>query len=106
MGCMSSISGLDVLDPATYVLSFLRKAPNRGTSAAILFLDAEAAYYITTRSAGSSPLAAAVAIFERFQIPPDDVHLLMEEVLAGSMDLGVPQTVRHMANSVSALHTA
>ena len=69
--------GQPVLYPAAYVLSFLRKARARGTSAAILFLDAEAAYYKICRELATGPIesdATAIAIFERFQIPPEDMH--------------------------------
>ncbi|CAE7701091.1 unnamed protein product [Symbiodinium sp. CCMP2592] len=104
---MGARKGQPVLFPAADILSFLRRASSRGLSVGILFLDAEAAYYKICRELATGTIetdAVVVSILERFRIPPDDLHTLMQEVSEGGMmaDLGVPPTIRHMAKDLHA----
>ena len=65
--------GQPVLYPAAYILSFLRRARRRKASVAILFLDAEAAYYRICRELATGPIegdeAFALSFFRSFFLP-------------------------------------
>ncbi|CAE7031281.1 unnamed protein product [Symbiodinium sp. CCMP2592] len=99
--------GQPVQYPAAYILSFIRRAHAQSRSIGILFLDAEAAYYRICRDLATGLIETdetVTAIFKRFNIPPEDLHMLMQEVQEGGMmaDLGVPATIRHMAKDLHA----
>ncbi|CAE7660424.1 unnamed protein product [Symbiodinium sp. CCMP2592] len=86
--------------PALYILGHMRRGRESRRSTSTLYLDTEAAYYRVTRQLAFGDLTeddAVIRVFQHFDLPPEDVGEMMEQVCAGGMaaETSLPHTTRH-----------
>ncbi|CAE7754403.1 Pol, partial [Symbiodinium sp. CCMP2456] len=99
---MGSRRGAPVTYPAMAILSHLRGTIRRKQSAAILFLDTKAAYYMVAREMAVGKIyddQTIAHVFRRFQLDPEDIHELYKAIAEGGVmaDFDMDPVVRHVA---------